>query len=93
MDLDSTEAIKSAVEAGLGLAFVSRWAISNELELGTLKVLEVNGVRVTRHFALITRTGPEPHGPTGALRLFALERARFLSNVPPSHLRTRHSSR
>ena len=31
MDLDSTEAIKSAVEAGLGVGFVSRWAISKEL--------------------------------------------------------------
>ena len=32
MDLDSTEAIKSSVEAGLGIGFVSRWAISKELE-------------------------------------------------------------
>ncbi len=29
MDLDSTEAIKSTVEAGLGVGFVSRWAISS----------------------------------------------------------------
>jgi DNA-binding transcriptional LysR family regulator len=38
MDLDSTEAIKSAVEAGLGIGFVSRWAIYKELELGALRV-------------------------------------------------------
>ena len=82
MDLDSTEAIKSAVEAGLGVGFVSRWAISKELELGTLKVAQVNGVRVTRHFTLISRTGPEPQGPPGALRRFALGRARLLSNTP-----------
>ena len=82
MDLDSTEAIKSAVEAGLGVGFVSRWAISKELELGTLKVAQVNGVRVTRHFTLISRTGPEPQGPPGALRTFALGRARLLSNTP-----------
>ena len=36
MDLDSTEAIKSAVEAGLGIGFVSVWAIFKELELGAL---------------------------------------------------------
>jgi DNA-binding transcriptional LysR family regulator len=49
--LDSTEAIKSAVEVCNGIAFVSRWAISKELELGTLKVVEVKGVRATRHFS------------------------------------------
>jgi DNA-binding transcriptional LysR family regulator len=92
MDLDSTEAIKSAVEAGLGVGFVSRWAISKELELGTLKVAQVNGVRVTRHFTLVSRTGPEPQGPAGALRLFALERARVLSNMSRKPLRAGSSS-
>ena len=82
MDLDSTEAIKSAVEAGLGIAFVSRWAIGKELELGTLKIGQVSGVKITRHFALVTRTGPAPHGPAGALRDFALGRTRLLSNTP-----------
>jgi DNA-binding transcriptional LysR family regulator len=81
MELDSTEAIKSAVEAGLGIAFVSRWAIAKELELGTLKVGQVSGVKITRHFALVTLTGPEPHGLAGALRDFALGRARLLSNT------------
>jgi DNA-binding transcriptional LysR family regulator len=81
IDLDSTEAIKSAVEAGLGIGFVSSWAISKELELGTLKVAQLTGVRIVRHFALVTRTGPEPHGPAGALREFALGRARILSGA------------
>ena len=85
MDLDSTEAIKSAVEAGLGIGFVSRWAISKELELNALKVVPVRGLSVTRNFSLITRTGPEPDGPAGALRTFALGRARLLS-------RTHHKS-
>ncbi len=80
MNLDSTEAIKSAVEVGLGIGFVSRWAISKELELGALKVAEVAGLKVDRHFSLISRTGPEPQGPGGAFRTFALERARLLVN-------------
>ena len=50
MNLDSTEAIKSAVEAGLGIGFVSRWAISKELQLRVLKVVEIPGLRVARHF-------------------------------------------
>ena len=91
--LDSTEAIKSAVEVCYGIGFVSRWAISKELELGTLKVVQVKGVRATRHFSVITRTGPEPQGPAGALRNFALERARFLSDTLSKPQQTRSSNR
>lgn len=72
MNLDSTEAIKSAVEAGLGVGFVSRWAISKELELRALKVAEVAGLKMERHFSIISRTGPGPQGPPGAFRTFAL---------------------
>jgi len=93
MELDSTEAIKSAVEAGLGVGFVSRWAIAKELELGTLKVAQVSSVRATRHFTLISRTGPEPQGPAGALRTFALGRARLLSHLLRKPLQTGGSSR
>src|SRR6516225_8452311 len=93
MELDSTEAIKSAVEAGLGVGFISRWAIAKELELGTLKIAEVGGVRAARHFTLISRTGPSPQGPAGALRTFALGHARLLSRPPQRPLRTADSSR
>jgi LysR family transcriptional regulator, transcriptional activator of the cysJI operon len=86
MNLDSTESIKSAVEAGLGLGFVSRWAISKELELGALKVAEVRGLKMARAFSLISCTGPEPQGPPGAFRAFALARGRLLAS-PPRKLR------
>jgi DNA-binding transcriptional LysR family regulator len=81
MELDSTEAIKSAVEAGLGIGFVSRWAISKELELGVLKIARLDGFRAVRNFSLILRTGPDPQGPAAALRTFALSRAGLLSSV------------
>jgi len=93
MNLDSTEAIKSAVEVGLGIGFVSRWAIFKELELGTLRVAEVAGLRVVRHFSLISRTGPEPQGQAGAFRTFALGRARLLSSTPRKPPRSGSSSR
>ncbi len=83
MDLDSTESIKSAVEAGLGIGFVSRCAISKELELGTLKVGEVRGVTMSRHFSLVTKTGPVLQGITEAFRQFARSRGKLLS--PKSH--------
>jgi len=93
MNLDSTEAIKSAVEAGLGVGFVSRWAISKELELGALKVVDVAGVRVARSFSLILCTGPESQGPVGAFRNFALQRARLLSGSMRKPSGQRASSR
>jgi LysR family transcriptional regulator, transcriptional activator of the cysJI operon len=93
MNLDSTEAIKSAVEAGLGVGFVSRWAILKELQLRALKVVEIPGLRVARHFCLVLRTGPEPQGAAGAFREFALARARILSGAPKRPERTGISAR
>jgi len=82
MNLDSTEAIKSAVEAKLGIGFVSRWAISKELELGALKTAQVRGLQIWRHFSLVARSVPEPQGAPKAFRDFALERGRLLSTPP-----------
>lgn len=79
INLDSTETLKSAVEAGLGIGFVSRWAIAKEVELRTLKTATAPGLTIRRHFSLITRTGPEQQGPTDAFRLFALAKGRLLS--------------
>jgi LysR family transcriptional regulator, transcriptional activator of the cysJI operon len=93
MDLDSTETIKSAVEAGLGIGFVSRWAVSKELELGALKFVHVRGLRITRHFSLISRTGPKLQGPAGAFRTFTLDRARLLASSSQKTLRPGSSRR
>ena len=74
MELDSTEAIKSAVEAGLGVGFVSRWAIAKDLRLGrSFKIIEIRGLRLHRDFLTVTAKGPEPHG-------LALEFRRFLAS-------------
>lgn len=90
MDLDSTEAIKSAVEAGLGIGFVSRWAITKELELGALKIAQVRGLQIARHFSLLTRSGPEMQGPSEAFRIFALGRGHLLTNLrKPRHSKVR----
>ena len=39
MVLGSTEAIKEAVENGLGISILSRWAVRKELKYGTLQLL------------------------------------------------------
>jgi DNA-binding transcriptional LysR family regulator len=76
MELDSTEAIKSAVEAGLGVGFVSRWAIAKDLRLDTnFKIVEVEGLRIKREFLLAYPAGPEPQGLAQEFRRFLFSRA------------------
>jgi DNA-binding transcriptional LysR family regulator len=82
IELDSTEAIKSAAEAGLGLGFVSHCAINKELELQALRLVEVDGVRITRQYSVVSLSGPRPSGAADAFRTFALDRARHLSKPP-----------
>lgn len=75
MELDSTEGLLSAVEAGLGVTFVSRWAVRNQLSLGTLKLARVHGLKLTRRFSMAYPAGPEPFGSVGAFRGFLQSRS------------------
>jgi len=71
MELDSTEAIKSAVEAGLGAGFVSRSAIAKDQRIGNyLKVLPIDGLRIWRDFLFVYASGPGPQGLAGDLHRF-----------------------
>jgi LysR family transcriptional regulator, transcriptional activator of the cysJI operon len=78
MTFDSTEGLLSAVEAGLGIAFVSRWAVRNQLALGTLKLARLRGLNLARMFSLATVAGPEAAGIAGAFRRFVLDHAEEL---------------
>ncbi len=75
MELDSTEGLLSAVEAGLGITFVSRWTVRNQLALGTLKLARVKGLRLSRMFSLAYPAGPEPTRNAGAFRRFILSKS------------------
>ncbi len=55
MQLPGTEAVKKAVEANLGIAFVSRYSVENECTLGKLKIIDIERVDLTRHMELIYR--------------------------------------
>jgi DNA-binding transcriptional LysR family regulator len=55
--LEHTEAIKQAVMAGLGVAFVSTHAVRGEVTTGRLHALRLRGRRLTRHFHLIHGEG------------------------------------
>jgi DNA-binding transcriptional LysR family regulator len=75
MELDSTEALLSAVEAGLGITFVSKWAVRSQLCLGTLKIARVRGLKLSRRFSMAYPAGPEPTGIIGIFRTFLLYQA------------------
>jgi len=75
MELDSTEAIKSAVEAALGIGFVSRWALAKDTRLDTaFRVVPIENLRIAREFLIARLAGPEPHGPAAEFRRFLLSR-------------------
>jgi len=52
--LGSTQAIKEAVENGLGVSIVSRWAARKENKYGTLSMLNFKEEKMLRNFSLIT---------------------------------------
>lgn len=72
MELDSTEAIISGVEADLGVGFVSRWAVGKVLRLGSVKVVKVTGLRIVREFSFVHVAGAEASGAAAAFQRFAL---------------------
>ncbi|KJR99982.1 MAG: LysR family transcriptional regulator [Peptococcaceae bacterium BRH_c4a] len=48
--LGSTQAIKEAVESGLGITILSKWSLRKELALGSLKPLRIKGLDIPRWF-------------------------------------------
>ncbi len=54
MQLNSIEAIKTAVSLGLGVAFVSSSAIEKEIELKTLDIIKIENIKITRTLSIIT---------------------------------------
>ncbi|MFY9674786.1 MAG: LysR substrate-binding domain-containing protein [Terriglobales bacterium] len=64
MELDSTEGIITAVEAGMGIGFASLWSIGKAVELGSLRVVPIQGVRIKRPLRVVYSSGHEPQGIT-----------------------------
>jgi DNA-binding transcriptional LysR family regulator len=73
--IGGTEGIKAAVAAGLGIAFVSRWSIRDELAHGQLAIIPLVDLAIPRtfHWAF----------PAGALPPTASAVTRYLEAYPP----------
>ncbi len=78
MEMTSNEAIKQAVEAGLGLGLVSIHTLELELETGRLVILDVEDFPILRHWYVVYRKGKRLAPIAQAFREFVHDEARSL---------------
>ncbi|MGH2355457.1 MAG: LysR family transcriptional regulator [Chloroflexota bacterium] len=81
--LDNADAIKKAVEAGLGVAFLSAWVVEREVALGTLRVISVDPPPPVRPYELVRRAARRVDEPLETFLRFAPE---YLRRRLPSHV-------
>jgi DNA-binding transcriptional LysR family regulator len=74
LELGLQESVKSAVEAGHGVTFISRTAVEPELARGTLAVAQVRGLEPSREISLVRAAGRVATRVADAFVAFARER-------------------
>jgi DNA-binding transcriptional LysR family regulator len=79
--LESPDAIKKAVEAGLGVAFLSAWVVEREVTLGTLRLVPVTPAPPHRSYELVRRDGRLADEPLATLLRIAPQYLR--RRLPP----------
>jgi DNA-binding transcriptional LysR family regulator len=84
MEIRSTETIKQAVLAGMGISFLSAHTVSRELRDGTLVMLNVQGFPLMLNWYVVQRRGKRLPPVAQAFRAFLLtEGARLIREVDP----------
>lgn len=53
-EVGSTEAVKQSVRAGIGVSFLSLFAVKDEIPRKTLRKISIKGFHVSRHFYIAT---------------------------------------
>jgi DNA-binding transcriptional LysR family regulator len=74
LELGLQESVKSAVEAGYGVTFISRTAIERELASGRMAAARVEGLQPKREIVLVRASGRAPSRAADAFVEFARER-------------------
>ena len=82
MEMNSNEAIKQAVQAGLGIGVLSLHTLEVELMLKRLVVLDVEGFPIMRHWYIVQRKGKRFSAIAQAFKEFVLNEARSLLKLP-----------
>lgn len=62
LETDRSETIKGLVAEGSGVAFVSRWAVAEEVASGRLQIVTIEGLRIPWWFSFLHTNGPRPSG-------------------------------
>jgi DNA-binding transcriptional LysR family regulator len=78
MEMNSNEAIKQAVQAGLGLGIVSIHTLALELEVKRLSVLAVESFPIMRHWYIVHRADKRLSPIAQAFKDFILQEAAHL---------------
>lgn len=73
MQVGNNSAIKQSVEAGLGIALISRVAIDMELETNRLVILDVEGFPLTRQWLLVHLKDKNLSATARAFKAFMLQ--------------------
>lgn len=58
LEAGGNEALKAAVINRVGLGYISRWAVQDELQAGRLAVVQIPRFRITRHFYAVHQAAP-----------------------------------
>lgn len=74
MEMDTNEAIKQSVQAGMGIGIISHHGIELELETGRLCILDVVGFPIVRHWYFVQRKDKRPSVAAQEFERFLLER-------------------
>jgi DNA-binding transcriptional LysR family regulator len=82
MEMSSNEAIKQAVQAGLGLSILSIHTLEMELSLGRLALLDVEGFPLVRHWYAVHRQGKRFSAIAQAFLDFVMNEAEALIVSP-----------
>lgn len=82
IEMTSNEAIKQAVEAGLGLGIVSIHTLELELETGRLQVLDVEGFPIVRNWYIMQRKGKRLSPAALEFKAFVLAEAKAFIRLP-----------
>lgn len=77
-EMGSTEAIIQAIRAGLGVSILSRLAVEERLDFGTLATVAVEGLRLSREFFIVTHRARTLSPICQAFLAFLLEEAASL---------------
>lgn len=74
LELGLQESVRSAVQAGYGITFISRSAVETDLAAGTLAAARVEGLDPAREISLVRASGRTPTRAAEAFVAFARER-------------------